>query len=93
MDFPVGMEDLYCYYDEQQGEYYECYNSDHGGSYYDLNCSDYSYDAQVYCSDNYSGICAGMEDQPRSNWDYLLEICIAEVLEHRKVTNQRLENL
>ena len=34
-----------------------------------------------------------MEDQPRSNWEDMLEICIAEVLELRKVTNQRLENL
>ena len=34
-----------------------------------------------------------MEDQPRSNRENLLDICIAEVLEHRKVTNQMLENL
>ena len=32
-----------------------------------------------------------MEDQPCSNWEELFEICITEVLEHRKVTNRRLE--
>ena len=92
MDFPAGMEDPYGYYDEQQGDSCnEYYNPNHGGSYYDPNCSDDSYDAQDYCSDNFSKICAGMEDQPRSNWENLLEICIAEDLKHRKVTNQRLE--
>ena len=92
MDFPVGMEDPYGY-EQQWGLSNEYYNSDHGGSYYDPNCSEFSYDAQDFCSDNPSELCAGMEDQPRSTWENLLEICIAEVFEHRNVTNQRLENL
>ena len=75
MDFPKGTDNPYGYYDEQQGGYYEeCYSPDHGRS----NCSDYSYDPQDYCYDKYSEICAGMEDQPRSNWEDLLEIYIAE---------------
>ncbi|KAG6424406.1 hypothetical protein SASPL_114824 [Salvia splendens] len=34
-----------------------------------------------------------MEEQPRSKWEELLEICIIEVQENGKVTNQRLINL
>ncbi|KAG6427676.1 hypothetical protein SASPL_111922 [Salvia splendens] len=34
-----------------------------------------------------------MEEQPRSKWEELLEICITEVQENRKVTNQSLINL
>ena len=34
-----------------------------------------------------------MEDQPHSDWEELLEIYIAEVLEHRKVINRWLDNV
>ena len=94
MDFSIGMESPYNYDDEQPGGYYEeCYSPNKGGSYYNLDCSGCSYDAQYCYSDEYSDTCAGMEDQPRSNWEELLEICIVKVFEHRKETNQRLNNL
>ncbi|KAG6414482.1 hypothetical protein SASPL_127284 [Salvia splendens] len=34
-----------------------------------------------------------MDEQSSSKWEELLEICIIEVQENRKVTNQRLLNL
>ncbi|KAG6430444.1 hypothetical protein SASPL_108511 [Salvia splendens] len=40
-----------------------------------------------------SSALACMEEQPRSKWEELLEICIIKVQENRKVTNQRLLNL
>ncbi|KAG6387298.1 hypothetical protein SASPL_152485 [Salvia splendens] len=45
-----------------------------------------------YANEN-SETCAGMEEQPRSKWDELLDLCIIEDQENRKVTNQRLINL
>ena len=81
MDFPAGVGNPCGYFDEQ-----------HRGSHYVPDCSDYSYDAQEYCSNDYE-TCAGVEDQPRSSWEVLLEVCITEVLNHRQVTNKRLENL
>ncbi|KAG6400995.1 hypothetical protein SASPL_137840 [Salvia splendens] len=88
------MESPYGYSDEQQGGYYEeCYSPDQGGSYYDPDCFDYSYDVQDYYANENFETCASMEEQPRSKWEALLEICITEVQENMKVTNQRLINL
>ncbi|KAG6437082.1 hypothetical protein SASPL_101991 [Salvia splendens] len=87
------MESPYGYNNEQQGGYYEeCYSPD-GGSYYDPDCFDYSYDAHDYYANENFEMRAGMEEQSRSKWEELLEICIIEVQENRKMTNQRLINL
>ncbi|KAG6394769.1 hypothetical protein SASPL_145359 [Salvia splendens] len=94
MDFSTQMESTYSYSDDQQGGYSEeCYSPDQGGSYYDPVCFDFSYDAQDHYTNENSEICAGMEEQPRSKWEEVLEICIIEVKENRKVTSQRLINL
>ncbi|KAG6401079.1 hypothetical protein SASPL_137924 [Salvia splendens] len=86
----IGMESPYGYSDEQQGRYCEgCYSPDQGGSYYDPDCFDFSYDAQDYYPNENFETCAGVEEQPRSKQDELLEICITDVEENRKVTNQR----
>ena len=69
MHFFTGMVSPYGYDDEQQGGYYEeCYSPDQGLSYYNPDCFDDSYDAQDCYSDEHYEICAGMEEQPRSNW-------------------------
>ena len=92
MDLFIGMESPYS--DELLGGYYEEYYSpDQGGSYYDPYCSNFSYDAQDLYVDDNSKICAGMEEQTSSKWDEILDVCIIEIQENRKVANQRLLNL
>ncbi|KAL1536744.1 hypothetical protein AAHA92_29344 [Salvia divinorum] len=93
MNFPTGMEDSY-YYEENQERCYEEYSDyNHKEQYYQDTHSDFSYSTQDHFSDKNMELCAGMEEEPPALWEILLDKCITEQEENRRITSRRLDNL